>query len=86
MTDLDKIQKDGANMRAICGRLTLLQNPFYRLHNMPGNTGEPFEKWIKKAEAWEFGWRMEDAMRPSAEDELIRALHSAGINTRDVQT
>jgi len=30
---------------------------------MPKNTGESFEDWNAKVEAWNIGWNMEDAMR-----------------------
>jgi hypothetical protein len=55
------IQKAGANARA--RGESEASNPYYKSENMPAATGETVAEWQQKAEAWEFGWKMEDAMR-----------------------
>jgi hypothetical protein len=55
-----KLQKDGANARAI-GR-SIIDNPFYKPENMPGQTGEEVAEWQLKVDAWELGWRIQDLM------------------------
>lgn len=57
----ERIQKEGANARAL-GH-SMFDNPHYRSEAMPAKTGESTEEWQLKAEAWELGWRAEDAMR-----------------------
>ena len=57
----EDIQKSGANARALgCSEF---DNPYFKPDAVPGNTGEPLEEWLKKAEAWMLGWKIEDAMR-----------------------
>lgn len=68
--EFNDIQKAGANARAL-GRLRF-DNPYLE----PGAvqacaTGE---EWTAKYEAWDLGWAMEDAMRPSALDLLMADL------------
>lgn len=57
----EAIQKHGANARA--RRESYFDNPYLKAANMPAATGETLEAWNAKAEAWSFGWRMEDAIR-----------------------
>lgn len=57
----EEIQKFGANARA--QGLNELDNPYYKASNMPAATGEPVAEWQEKAEAWTFGWKMEDTIR-----------------------
>jgi hypothetical protein len=57
---LDKFQTFGANARA---RGESFLSPYLQPHEMPKNTGESFEDWNAKVEAWNLGWSMEDAMR-----------------------
>lgn len=59
-----ELQKAGATARA--ARRCELDNPFYKSENMPAATGESIEAWNAKCEAWDFGWKMEDAIRDSA--------------------
>ena len=61
MTELEQIQKDGANSRALGS--TLLDNPYYAEKNMPYKTGELQEVRQEKIAAWELGWRAEDLLR-----------------------
>lgn len=64
MIDADEIQKMGANARAL-GR-SVFDNPFYQAECMPAATGESINVWNGKAEAWNAGWRIEDAMKVGA--------------------
>lgn len=57
------IQLSGANARA--RGESRFSNPFYSQQKMPAATGETIDKWNAKAEAWTFGWEMEDVMRAS---------------------
>jgi hypothetical protein len=66
------LQKQGANARAL-GR-SVFDNPYLKAENLPVKTGETVEEWSAKNAAWELGWRMEDAMRPSALDGMIADL------------
>ncbi|MCJ8518489.1 hypothetical protein ABID21_001189 [Pseudorhizobium tarimense] len=36
-------------------------NPFLARERMPQETGEPVAEWREKAEAWLFGWLLENA-------------------------
>jgi hypothetical protein len=56
-----KGQKAGANARAM--RKTQSDNPYYRSDQMPAATGQDVEEWNALAEAWNFGWQMEDVIR-----------------------
>ncbi|MBB6178552.1 CrpP-related protein [Pseudorhizobium flavum] len=38
-------------------------NPFLARELLPQATGEPAEEWRSKAEAWLFGWLIENAWR-----------------------
>lgn len=66
----DKLRQQGANARAL-GR-GIFDNPYFRGDNLPAKTGETIAAWQEKVEAWEFGWRMEDAMRPLDPLDLLR--------------
>lgn len=57
----EKLQKEGANARAI-GK-SIIDNPFYKSENMPGQTGDEIDEWQLKVQAWELGWRIEDLMK-----------------------
>lgn len=57
----ERLQRAGANARA-AGR-SFLDNPHLKSENCPAATGEPLEVWVAKHDAWELGWRAEDAMR-----------------------
>ncbi|TAX57099.1 hypothetical protein ELI01_18635 [Rhizobium leguminosarum] len=57
----EEIQKRGANARAL-GK-SVFDNPFLKSEEMPRATGETIEEWQAKHDAWELGWRMENAMR-----------------------
>ncbi len=54
------IVKRGANARAY--GLTVFDNPYLKADQCPAATGETLEQWQAKHSAWEFGWRMEDAI------------------------
>jgi len=64
MIDVQDILRQGATARAV-GR-TEIENPFYQPEKMPSTTGEPVDAWASKAEAWNTGWRIEDAMKGNA--------------------
>ena len=57
----EEIQKQGANARAM--NMSQVDNPFYRLENLPAKTGEELLDWEAKVLAWDIGWQMEDMMR-----------------------
>lgn len=68
----ERLQRDGANARAL-GQ-SFLDSPFYRPENMPRATGEPTAVWAAREAAWRLGWDMEDRMRPSALDAILRRI------------
>lgn len=54
-----KYQHDG--MKARSRGLGYGSNPFMAKERMPQITGEPIAEWRQKAEAWLFGWLLENA-------------------------
>jgi hypothetical protein len=60
-TDRAAAEKRGAEARA--RGANLFDNPFYRSEAMPAQTEQALEEWQADAEAWEAGWRLEDAVR-----------------------
>lgn len=44
---------------------TLLENPFYRPENLPVETASAYRAWQIKAEAWEQGFRSQQADKKS---------------------
>lgn len=66
MTEQERLelQKQGANARAL--GCSVFHNPFLRAYKLPAQTGDTAEEWSAKHDAWEHGWRMEDAMKESA--------------------
>lgn len=65
----ERIQKDGANSRAVNGPLSSLRCPYYHADKMPAATGESIEEWQAKVDAWQLGWQAEDAIRDSSSAE-----------------
>jgi hypothetical protein len=60
MTD-DKIQKAGANARALLK--SQIDNPYLKPDKMPAATGQSIQEWNALVEAWDLGWKMEDVIR-----------------------
>lgn len=54
------IQRDGAIARAL-GK-TEADNPYFKAENLPKVTGETPEQWSAKANAWDRGWKLGDAL------------------------
>ncbi|HEX5933879.1 MAG TPA: CrpP-related protein [Pseudorhizobium sp.] len=48
-------------MKARSRGLGYQANPFLVKEQMPQATGEPVAEWRQKAEAWLFGWLLENA-------------------------
>jgi len=59
--NLVDFQQDG--MAARTRGLGHESNPFLARERLPQITGEPTEEWRWKAEAWLFGWLVENAWR-----------------------
>jgi hypothetical protein len=53
------LRKAGAEARA--SGVSFMENPFLRHEALPGNSGERFEHWKDKHDAWDMGWKAEDA-------------------------
>ena len=51
----------GDGMKARSRGLSYQSNPFLDRNRMPQVTGEPVVEWRQKAEAWLFGWLLENA-------------------------
>lgn len=60
MDEIIAIQKRGAEARA--HGFTALDNPFLRATALPAATGESVETWLRKHDAWELGFRIEDVI------------------------
>jgi len=69
--NLKTLQNRGAEARA--HGAALLDNPFYQTKYMPAITGDTIDVWQKQADAWAFGWQMEDEMRASGNAAAIHA-------------
>jgi hypothetical protein len=55
---IQEIQKQGAAARA--KGLTQYECPFFQPDQVPVATGESFESWYAKVEAWNLGWKIEN--------------------------
>ena len=55
------LQKRGAEARAQ-GR-SIFDNPFYASDMVPAISGDDILEWQNKVEAWNLGWKIEDAVR-----------------------
>lgn len=42
-----------------------MDNPFFCAEHMPRRTGDSFERWQDKIEAWEAGWQAAAAEKPA---------------------
>ncbi len=54
-------QERGVNARIL--GIPITEHPLTKKDRMPMKTGEPFDIWQLKHDAWLFGWRIEDSMR-----------------------
>lgn len=72
MDEIQQLQKQGAEARAL-GR-SRSDNPFYQPALMPSTTGDSVPDWCAKVDAWELGWKIEDAMRPDQLSQVMAAL------------
>jgi len=63
--DLNTIEDHGRAARK--AGLMEMENPYFMAENMPRKTGDSFDEWQLKIEAWEYGWHVE-ANNRSADD------------------
>ncbi len=56
--ELDKVRRAGARARA--KGASLLDNPHHASRNLPANSGERSEIWVRRVVAWDEGWLGED--------------------------
>lgn len=61
MTDNEELVKRGANDRA--RGLSPFDCPLFKREQMPATTGESVQEWNAKVDAWNLGWKLEDAVR-----------------------
>ncbi len=61
MKTLEEIEKEGMNSRALGNGL--FENPYLKVANCPGQTGDSIATWEAKYTAWQDGWIKEDAVR-----------------------
>ncbi len=58
--ELEDLQKRGANARAMGFHSS--DNPMCKSENVPAKTGDTKQQWQDKYDAWERGWKLEDAI------------------------
>ncbi len=54
MSDLMAIEEAGRDAFGL-GQ-SRMENPYYKIPNMPTTTGDSFQTWQAKVNAWEDGW------------------------------
>lgn len=54
--DLHHIEHNGRAARR--AGLMEMENPYFMAENMPRRTGDSFDEWQLKVEAWEHGWHL----------------------------